>query len=1185
MKFSIVIILLLIVCSTSHATKIVLFDSTKIKEEDLNWAKISFREPPIDRHLAPVSSTQWLNERLDSVDTSLGWKESSFSTLDGEEITRVHFVCDLNVPNVQNWLFTPLIPTQRANRVSLNLTFTIRECEEFPIKQVVKNCREKFELYYEEEAREKRENTTENNQTLYFLNKIKQLKFRDTFVSDTGLRYYNSVVDRQKKLNSRTGANRPGDSINVELREIPLTGGDDEQSIRFAIRDTGACISLLGVEVSYTTCPMFKKYGIMFAETPTGRDLTDLIQVSGKCPAFSSSTHLPKAICTAKGEWLITDQSLSTRCLCLPGYEFKDDTCSPCATGFYKSTMSNERCLPCPENSWSSRSASTKCECVTNFYRQTDTDIQSQCHQIQEIAAHNLNIDFLTEDKMNISLDRVSLDLDRSIQTEFKCFQCGSSRTQQFKDDCDTNCLVNGISNDWIAVSNRFSLTSNDGGVSSPPIPPQQSRFKLLIRQRIRDKELIRSTVFIHLNQIKHKTNTAAAANKESIQTSVQCQPIDSTHIKPKNRLNYLKQDTPTTSTCWNVSLLLDSAFNTSNHLIQKIKSSHLFTAKFYATTSLSSPVSTSAPNGNDYYTLIPASNAPRVESMTKLSGIDVMEIKTAILTKSMYSVFVCNLNEMNRLRVELSFRNRFDPSSLKSDVNFFDWKSYEIYTVDVRLSDWCDLGQMSFDSKYAPIDWSLIKTLKDSATERGSSSSSAAHITNSQANFNENNDSARSNSLRFNVFLPVLLSFFFVLFFILTAVIIRRYRITDCNSNKERKLTCEKHLRKFVPVLTKNCPGKCMNCSHTNNTSNHSNNTLTTNTSTNSSTSSSSSPSTTCTASQIMEHYHRHSRLANSQQANSTSSKLYYVDPHTYEHPVLAIQEFAQEISPNDIKIESVIGGGEFGDVCKGKLKVSLTKSDETSQWITVAIKTLKVGTSEKSRCDFLTEASIMAQFHHENIIGLEGVVTQSHPYMIITEYMDNGSLDTFLKLNSWHLNVYDLTKMLRDIANGMKYLSEMNFVHRDLAARNILIDKDLRCKVADFGLSRELEGSITEGAYWTKGGKIPVRWTAPEAISHTKFTCASDVWSFGVVAWEVMSYGERPYWNWSNTDVIKAVEKGFRLYIPQNCPQCLYDLMFDCWQADRSKRPRFKQIVVDIDSLLKSKRDSLYILSKTNK
>jgi Eph receptor A2 len=88
--------------------------------------------------------------------------------------------------------------------------------------------------------------------------------------------------------------------------------------------------------------------------------------------------------------------------------------------------------------------------------------------------------------------------------------------------------------------------------------------------------------------------------------------------------------------------------------------------------------------------------------------------------------------------------------------------------------------------------------------------------------------------------------------------------------------------------------------------------------------------------------------------------------------------------------------------------------------------------------------------------------------------------------------------------------------------------------------------------------------------------------VWSFGVTMWEVMSYGERPYWNWSNTDVIKSVEKGFRLMIPTNCPHVLYSMMLNCWENDRLKRPKFKQIVNDLDSLTKSKMECLFILAK---
>uniref|UniRef100_A0A3Q2PYJ3 receptor protein-tyrosine kinase n=1 Tax=Fundulus heteroclitus TaxID=8078 RepID=A0A3Q2PYJ3_FUNHE len=298
------------------------------------------------------------------------------------------------------------------------------------------------------------------------------------------------------------------------------------------------------------------------------------------------------------------------------------------------------------------------------------------------------------------------------------------------------------------------------------------------------------------------------------------------------------------------------------------------------------------------------------------------------------------------------------------------------------------------------------------------------------------------------------------------------------------------------------------------------------------------------------------------------------YVDPFTYEDPDQAIHEFAKEIDVSSIHIERVIGIGEFGEVCSGRLRA------QGKREIYVAIKSLKAGYSDKQRRDFLSEASIMGQFDHPNIIRLEGVVTRCKPLMIITEYMENGSLDAFLRKHDGQFTVIQLVGMLRGIASGMKYLSDMSYVHRDLAARNILVNSNLVCKVSDFGLSRVLEDDPeaayttreATGSYLSPGGKIPIRWTAPEAISYRKFTTASDVWSYGIVMWEVVAYGERPYWDMNNQDVIKAIEEGYRLPAPMDCPVVLHQLMLDCWERERADRPSFSQILNMLDKLIRN-------------
>ncbi|XP_076010920.1 ephrin type-B receptor 5 isoform X2 [Genypterus blacodes] len=318
-----------------------------------------------------------------------------------------------------------------------------------------------------------------------------------------------------------------------------------------------------------------------------------------------------------------------------------------------------------------------------------------------------------------------------------------------------------------------------------------------------------------------------------------------------------------------------------------------------------------------------------------------------------------------------------------------------------------------------------------------------------------------------------------------------------------------------------------------------------------------------------------------------------YYVDPSTYEDPGEAVKEFAREIDPTHLKIEEVIGAAQFGEVCRGRYR-PLGRRE-----VLVAVKTLRWGASDRERGMFLSEAGVMGQFDHPNVLKLEGVITRSSPERIITEFMENGPLDAFLRDNEGQFSVLQLVGMLRGVGAGMRYLSERNFVHRDLAARNVLVNSNLVCKVSDFGLSRLMRGldhniptytaslvrtgvlgiavSVivssfnASSVFLHQGSKIPVRWTAPEAFQHRKFSSASDAWSFGILMWEVMSYGERPYWDMSNQEVMKAVADQYRLPAPQSCPPALHSLMLQCWQADRGDRPGFDTLLSSLDRLIR--------------
>ncbi|KAF4020412.1 hypothetical protein G4228_012163 [Cervus hanglu yarkandensis] len=286
------------------------------------------------------------------------------------------------------------------------------------------------------------------------------------------------------------------------------------------------------------------------------------------------------------------------------------------------------------------------------------------------------------------------------------------------------------------------------------------------------------------------------------------------------------------------------------------------------------------------------------------------------------------------------------------------------------------------------------------------------------------------------------------------------------------------------------------------------------------------------------------------------------YVDLQAYEDPAQGALDFTQELDPAWLVVDTVIGEGEFGEVYRGSLRLP------SQDCKIVAIKTLKDTSPDGQWWNFLREATIMGQFNHPHILHLEGVVTKRKPIMIITEFMENGALDAFLREREDQLVPGQLVTMLQGIASGMNYLSDHNYVHRDLAARNILVSQNLCCKVSDFGLTRLLDNF--DGTYETQGGKIPIRWTAPEAIAHRIFTTASDVWSFGIVMWEVLSFGDKPYGEMSNQEVMKSIEDGYRLPPPVDCPAPLYELMKNCWAYDRARRPPFHRLKAQLEHLL---------------
>ncbi|KYO28559.1 hypothetical protein Y1Q_0005355 [Alligator mississippiensis] len=251
-------------------------------------------------------------------------------------------------------------------------------------------------------------------------------------------------------------------------------------------------------------------------------------------------------------------------------------------------------------------------------------------------------------------------------------------------------------------------------------------------------------------------------------------------------------------------------------------------------------------------------------------------------------------------------------------------------------------------------------------------------------------------------------------------------------------------------------------------------------------------------------------------------------------------------EIPRESLKLVKKLGAGQFGEVWMGYYKSN----------IKVAVKTLKEGSMSPDA--FLAEANLMKRLQHDKLVRLYAVVTKQ-PVYIVTEFMANGCLLDYLKTDEGgQLNLSKLIDMSAQVAEGMAYIERMNSIHRDLRAANILVSEMLCCKVADFGLARIIENEYLA----QEGAKFPIKWTAPEAINYGVFTIKSDVWSFGILLTEIITYGRIPYPGMTNPEVIRNVERGYRMPCPDCCPGELYSIILKCWRTRPEERPTFEYL-----------------------
>ncbi|XP_069000968.1 macrophage-stimulating protein receptor-like [Embiotoca jacksoni] len=278
-------------------------------------------------------------------------------------------------------------------------------------------------------------------------------------------------------------------------------------------------------------------------------------------------------------------------------------------------------------------------------------------------------------------------------------------------------------------------------------------------------------------------------------------------------------------------------------------------------------------------------------------------------------------------------------------------------------------------------------------------------------------------------------------------------------------------------------------------------------------------------------------------------------------------------------IEDSQIIGKGHFGTVYHGYL------IDSNKQETHCAVKSLNRITDLGQVDQFLREGIIMKGFHHPNILSLLGIMLPKEGLpLVVLPYMKHGDVRHFIRSEKRNPTVKDLIGFGLQVAMGMEYLAQKKFVHRDLAARNCMLDETFTVKVADFGMARDIYDKEYYSIQDHKRAKLPVKWMAIESLQTQKFTIKSDVWSYGILMWELLTRGASPYPDVDPYDITCYLLKGRRLPQPQFCPDTLYSIMLACWDPEPERRPTFHSLVTEVQHILSSLEGEHYINLKVN-